>query len=147
MASKTASKPTNSRPVPKGHQVAKKTVPLAQKKLETIAKSASVTPIAKTVDIKAPAATKGKDKPTAKVVVKKIKKAKLVRDSFTIPKDEYLALQTLKERAIRLAKPAKKGELLRAGLWALAKMSDSVFLSTVAAIPSLKTGRPKSTKP
>jgi hypothetical protein len=144
MATKPASKPTNSRTAPKGRPPVKKAVPIALKKLQPIAKEASVTPVGKSAGVKTPATTKGKA--TAKTDTKKIKKAKLVRDSFTIPKDEYLALQTLKERAIRLTKPAKKGELLRAGLLALTKMSDSVFLSTLAAIPSLKTGRPKSTK-
>ena len=76
----------------------------------------------------------------------KVKKVRLVRDSFTIPKDEYLALQKLKERAIGLTKPAKKGELLRAGLLALANMPDAAFLATLAAIPALKTGRPQGAK-
>jgi hypothetical protein len=144
MATKPASKPTISRTAPKGRPSVKKTVPIALKKLQPIAKVSSVTPAGKSTEIKTPAATKGKA--STKADTKKIKKTKLVRDSFTIPRDEYLALQTLKERAIRLAKAAKKGELLRAGLLALTKMTDSVFLSTLAAIPSLKTGRPKSAK-
>lgn len=76
----------------------------------------------------------------------KQKKTKLVRDSFTIPKDEFAALQKLKERAVLLAKPAKKGELLRAGLLALSSMSDALFLSSLSAVTTLKTGRPKGIK-
>jgi hypothetical protein len=144
MATKPASKPTNSRAASKGRPPVKKAAPIALKKLQPIVKVASVTPLGKSTGVKTPTPAKGKT--TAKTDTKKIKKAKLVRDSFTIPKDEYLALQTLKERAIQLTKPAKKGELLRAGLVALTKMTDSVFLSTLSAIPSLKTGRPKSAK-
>ena len=72
----------------------------------------------------------------------KAKKPKLVRDSFTIPKPEYLVLDALKARAIAIASPAKKGELLRAGIKALAAMSDSALLAALKAVPAIKTGRP-----
>ena len=72
----------------------------------------------------------------------KAKKTKLVRDSFTIPKTEYNVLDELKQRAGRLANPAKKSELLRAGIKALAAMSDVAFLAAVQAVPAIKTGRP-----
>lgn len=72
----------------------------------------------------------------------KVKKPKLVRDSFTIPKTEYNVLDELKQRAGRLANPAKKSELLRAGIKALAAMSDVAFLAAVQAVPAIKTGRP-----
>lgn len=72
----------------------------------------------------------------------KVKKPKLVRDSFTIPKTEYSVLDDLKQRAGKLAHPAKKSELLRAGIKALAAMSDAVFLLAVQAVPAIKTGRP-----
>lgn len=77
-----------------------------------------------------------------KADVAKPAKAKLVRDSFTIPKNEYALLWALKERAARLARPAKKSELLRAGIALLGATNDSAFLAAVAAVPSLKTGRP-----
>jgi len=73
-------------------------------------------------------------------------KPKLVRDSFTIPKDEYLVLQALKQRALGLSQSVKKGELLRAGIRALEKMSDRAFLKAIDGVPSLKTGRPKQAK-
>lgn len=74
----------------------------------------------------------------------KAKKPKLVRDSFTIPKDEYAVLGTLKDRATALAHPVKKSELLRAGLKVLAGLSDSALHSALQAVPSIKTGRPKA---
>ena len=72
----------------------------------------------------------------------KPKKPKLVRDSFTIPKTEYAVLDELKQRAARLGAAAKKSEVLRAGIKALAQMSDAAFKSALAAVPAIKTGRP-----
>jgi hypothetical protein len=73
-------------------------------------------------------------------------KTKLVRDSFTIPKSEYAALESLKDRGLSLARTVKKSELLRAGIVALSSMNDKAFLEAISAIPSLKTGRPKHAK-
>ena len=73
----------------------------------------------------------------------KVKKPKLVRDSFTIPKDEYAALAELKQRSAKLAQPAKKSELLRAGIKALTALSDKALLGALKAVPSIQTGRPK----
>ncbi len=75
----------------------------------------------------------------------KPKKPKLVRDSFTIPKIEYKVLQDSKDRAAALGRPVKKSEVLRAGLKALAGMSDSAFVAALGAVPALKTGRPAKT--
>jgi hypothetical protein len=75
--------------------------------------------------------------PTAKA------KHKVVRDSFTIPKAEYEILAGLKDRAVHLRRPAKKSELLRAGVATLQAMTDKAFLSALNGVTSLKTGRPK----
>ena len=72
----------------------------------------------------------------------KARKPKLVRDSFTMPKDEYAVLDQLKSRAAKLGRPTKKSEVLRAGVQALAAMGDAAFLATVTAVPAIKTGRP-----
>ena len=71
-------------------------------------------------------------------------KTKLVRDSFTIPKNEYAALDALKTRALQLGLAAKKSELLRAGLMALSTMSDAAYKTALSAVPTLKTGRPST---
>lgn len=76
--------------------------------------------------------------------LEKNKKPKLVRDSFTIPKAEYLVLDDLKQRANKLTRPAKKSELLRAGIKALAALSDAAFLTALAQVPAIKTGRPSA---
>jgi len=70
------------------------------------------------------------------------KKPKLVRDSFTIPKTEYAAIDALKTRAMAQGSSVKKSELLRAGLLALQAMTEAQFKAAVAAVPQLKTGRP-----
>ena len=72
----------------------------------------------------------------------KPKKPKLVRDSFTMPKGEYAVLDEMKLRAAKLGRPTKKSEVLRAGVQALAAMSDAAFLAAVGAVPAIKTGRP-----
>lgn len=74
----------------------------------------------------------------------KTKKAKLVRDSFTIPKAEYAVIEELKQRAVKLAQPSKKSELIRAGIKALAAMSDASFTKALKSVPAIKTGRPKA---
>ena len=77
--------------------------------------------------------------------IKPAKKPKLVRDSFTMPKDEYQAIETLKQRANGLQRTAKKSELLRAGIMALSAMDDKNLVAILAKVPALKTGRPMKT--
>jgi hypothetical protein len=74
----------------------------------------------------------------------KAHKPKLVRDSFTIPKDEYQVLESLKSRGLGLGQQVRKSELLRAGIQALAAMNDRAFLKAIGGVPTLKTGRPKA---
>jgi hypothetical protein len=69
-----------------------------------------------------------------------------VRDSFTIPKDEYVVIDALKTRAGKLGQAIKKSELLRAGIKALAAMSDIQFKAALSNVPTIKTGRPKNPK-
>ncbi|ABM42537.1 MULTISPECIES: hypothetical protein [Diaphorobacter] len=98
--------------------------------------------------VKAPlkAATKAAPSVADKEKDMKAKKPKLVRDSFTIPKDEYAVIETLKERTARLSTPAKKSELLRAGLKLLSQLDDATLQKAMQSIPAIKTGRPKSDK-
>jgi hypothetical protein len=43
---------------------------------------------------------------------------------------------------MKLQRPAKKSELLRAGIKALSTMSDAALLVVLQAVPTIKTGRP-----
>ena len=128
--------------------VAKKAKPVAKVPARTAARAAvkatakSVAkPVAKSSN---KAAFKATGQPKAAKPVK-AKKPKLVRDSFTIPKAEYTVLDDLKQRSARLASPAKKSELLRAGIKALAAMPDAAFVAALGAVPAIKTGRPTKT--
>lgn len=76
----------------------------------------------------------------------KVKKMKLVRERFSIPKTEYTVLDEIKQRAEKLDHKAKKSELLRAGVKALAAMPDAAFLSAINAVPAIKTGNTKNKK-
>ncbi|TFZ01641.1 hypothetical protein [Ramlibacter rhizophilus] len=96
---------------------------------------------------KPPASANAKAKPTSKALAKtageeKPRKPKLVRDSFTIPKTEYAVIDALKERAARGGSPAKKSELLRAGIKLLASLDDAAFANAMKQVPTIKTGRP-----
>jgi hypothetical protein len=107
------------------------------------AKPAAAVKPAATAKAAAKPASKAAAKPAVKKEVK-VKKAKLLRDSFTIPKPEYGVLEDLKLRAAKLAQPVKKSELLRAGIKALAAMADAALLAALKAVPAIKTGRPKN---
>jgi hypothetical protein len=92
------------------------------------------------------AAEQGGEAATGAAPAGKAGKQQLVRDSFTIPKNEYHALDQLKKRAMGLEHDVRKGELLRAGIQALAAMPDKAFLAALKAVPTLKTGRPRLDK-
>jgi hypothetical protein len=105
-------------------------------------KTAAKTPVKAKLSPQPKTAVKTVVKP---VKVEKAKKPKMIRDSFTIPKTEYVVIDALKERAGKLSRSAKKSELLRAGVKALAAMSDAAFLAALTAVPTIKTGRPAAT--
>jgi hypothetical protein len=106
----------------------------------TPAKRATAKPAAKPTAQPAPKAAAAAAAKAPKP--EKAKKPKLVRDSFTIPKAEYAVLDQLKRRAAQSGTPAKKSEVLRAGLKVLAGMDDGAFIAALGAVPALKTGRP-----
>ena len=138
-----AKKPAATKPVVK-KTAAKK--PAAKKPVvKKVTTTATTKAVTKTAVKKAPikAAVTKTAKPVKAV---KVKKPKLVRDSFTIPKDEYVVIEGLKMRAGKLGQAVKKSELLRAGIKALAAMSDIQFKAALSNVPTIKTGRPKNSK-
>jgi hypothetical protein len=122
--------PTKPLPAPAAKALAKPLPkPLAKARAKALPKAASQPPA----------------KPVVKAVTEKVpkqKKPKLVRDSFTIPKTEYSVLEDLKQRSAKIGNAAKKSELLRAGIKALAAMTDASFKAALNAVPTIKTGRP-----
>jgi hypothetical protein len=114
---------------------------------KTVRKTAKKAP--RKAPTKAPAKAKSvvakpkvKAAPIAQAAETKHKKPKLVRDSFTFPKDEYQAIAGLKQKALGLKHSAKKSEILRAGLKLLNSLNDKAFLAALNNVPALKTGRP-----
>lgn len=140
-ASPTASTPTLAAPAAKAAQPTKASKPAATTESKPAKKIAAKKPAAAKKTATPKTAAPAAPKPAKDV---KVKKPKLVRDSFTIPKDEYAVIETLKQRAATLAQPVKKSELLRAGLKVLAGLSDSALRNALQAVPSIKTGRPKA---
>ncbi len=104
-----------------------------------ITKPASAAVLTKSAPKKAVKAVAVKAKPAK---VEKAPKLKMERDSFTMPKVEYAQLAVLKERLIKLGKPAKKSELLRAGIMQLTAMTDAALKAAMIKVPTIKTGRP-----
>ena len=72
----------------------------------------------------------------------KSKKIKMVRDSFTMPEDDYAKIFELKKKCLKAGVHIKKSELLRAGLSYLSKLSNPALLKTVKQVEKIKTGRP-----
>jgi hypothetical protein len=70
-------------------------------------------------------------------------KAKLVRDSFTMPQDDYALIARLKDRALMFKRHTKKSELLRAGLHTLQALSAADLRRTLDQLAPLKPGRPR----
>lgn len=97
----------------------------------------------------AKAAPKKARSPVAKPVpalkptdVSKPKKAKLIRDSFTMPDAEYSLLAAVKQRCLAGGVAAKKSEVLRAAFLSFAAKSDVTVFKAIKALTPIKTGRP-----
>jgi hypothetical protein len=73
----------------------------------------------------------------------KVKKLKLVRDSYAMPEAEYAQIGALKKRLSNgFSLDVKKSELLRAGIALLAALNDSDLQSALSQVERIKTGRP-----
>ena len=66
----------------------------------------------------------------------------LVRDSFTMPEQEYAVLLEVKQACLRAGIDVKKSELLRIGVALLGQLDVATLQGVLAALPQLKTGRP-----
>ncbi len=76
----------------------------------------------------------------------KPKKAKLVRDSFTMPDTEYALIGTVKKAGLAAGVEIKKSEILRIGIALVAKLDAKKLKAAQAALLPLKAGRPKKHK-
>lgn len=141
-----------SAPVEKIMPATKAAAPKSAPVKTPAAKTTTVKPAAKPAIAKAAPATsalktaapkKAEKVKTAKPAKEKTPKLKMERDSFTMPKNEYTQFHVLKERLNKLGQPAKKSELLRAGIMQLSAMTDAALKAALAKVPAIKTGRPK----
>ncbi|MCS0582792.1 hypothetical protein NX784_14460 [Massilia pinisoli] len=67
---------------------------------------------------------------------------RLVRDSFTMPEQEYAVLATVKQACLKAGFEVKKSELLRVGVALLGRLDVGDLRAVLASLPQLKTGRP-----
>jgi hypothetical protein len=120
------------------------TAPIGQAAIKSVAKKVA-RPVAKRVARPAvqvvPAVTVAAPVETKSDKLLKPKKSKMVPVDFTLPMLEYLMLETLKLRSGKLGSPVKKNVLIRAGIKALAAMSDASFLAALKTVPPIKTAR------
>lgn len=70
-------------------------------------------------------------------------RARVVRDGFTMPEGDFALIAVLKARALSAHREARKSELLRAGLHALAALDAAGLVAALEALEPLKVGRPK----
>src|SRR5471032_3280714 len=90
------------------------------------------------------AAVKTVAKPAEKTADAKHKDSdKLVRDSFTMPEQEYAVLGQVKKSCLKAGFEIKKSELLRIGVALISQIDLATLQNVLAALPQLKTGRPK----
>jgi hypothetical protein len=73
-------------------------------------------------------------------------KIKMVRDSYTMPENDYAQLAELKKRCLQAGLHVKKSELLRAGLAGLAGLTDAALTKAMKQVEIIKTGRPAKQK-
>ena len=68
---------------------------------------------------------------------------RVVRDSFTMPADDYALIDRLRQRCLGAGVSVNKSEVLRAGLSALTRLSDEELRAMVEQLEKVKTGRPQ----
>lgn len=125
-------------------KVAVKTAVVAPKRV-AVSKPAPPLPVAAQKAVIAPV----KPAPAPATVAapkEKLKKPKLVRDSFTMPEAEYQALADLKKACIKAGFEVKKSELLRIGVALMQRGNVAQLKQVLATLPPLKAGRPRKAK-
>lgn len=73
----------------------------------------------------------------------KVKREKLIRDSFTIPESEYVVLSTVKKACLNASIEVRKSDLLRIAIGQLSLMSMPKLISALDGLTKIHAGRPK----
>ncbi len=84
-----------------------------------------------------------KSKAKQSLEIEKAVAKKVVRDSFSMPEEDYALIARMREKALKNQLAVTKAEVIRAGLHLLNKLDDSALTSTFRALEKVKTGRPK----
>ena len=148
-----AKAPAKTLKAPKAPITAKKTVTPKKVAPKKVAPAKTVAAPAKKTAISAPVLQVPKTVATPMSPVKpvtepkvKAKKAKLVRDSFTMPEDEYQVLSDVKKACLKAGLAVKKSELLRIGVALIKNLDNAKLKAAIASLPLVKAGRPKKEK-
>ncbi|HQT27285.1 MAG TPA: hypothetical protein PLK99_11960 [Burkholderiales bacterium] len=141
----TTKAPEKAAPVPKAAKPAQKTAAKVAAPKPAAPKPAAPKPAAPKPAAPKPAAPKPaapKAAVEAEKALKAKKPSKVIRDSFTFPETDYQKISELKKACMGLGINAKKSEILRAGLHALASLDKSRLKEVISKIEKIKTGRP-----
>lgn len=84
-------------------------------------------------------------KPAATPSRQESSESKVIRDSFTMPEDDYNLIAGIRSRCLKAGVTVNKSEVIRAGLNALNEMSDKELLEIIERLAKVKTGRPSQT--
>lgn len=71
---------------------------------------------------------------------------RVIRDSFTLPVDDYALIAQTQQRCLQGAVNVSKSEVIRAGLQALRQMTQEELLEVVQRLEKVRTGRPAAKK-
>lgn len=74
------------------------------------------------------------------------KQAKLVRDSFSIPENEYALLAETKKNCLKAGFEIKKSEIIRIGISLVHQLTLARLKKAQKVLQPVKTGRPKKFK-
>jgi hypothetical protein len=132
-AARTAAKKAVAKPVAKPDRPAPRSAP------KQLAKAAPKATGKKTV---ARAAARKLAQAAPRGVAKAPARTPLVRDSFTMPEQEYAVLAEVKQACLKAGLDIKKSELLRIGVALVGQLDLAALKGVLAGLPQLKTGRP-----
>lgn len=118
-----------------------------KKATATTAKVSAKTPPVKKRAVTAKPILKHVAKPGIKAAPQKAAKKpkhkmKVVRDSFTMPQNEYAKIAEIKDICLKAKMHIKKSEVLRAGLILLAELNRGQLKRALGSLEKIKTGRP-----
>lgn len=75
---------------------------------------------------------------------KNISTTKTIRDTFTLPEDDYVIIKHSRKRLLKQEISVTKSEIIRIGLKVLQEMSDKDLKDCYNLIKKVKIGRPKN---